>query len=438
MNIVIIGLGTAAFAALLAIRKIDRNAKITIIDKKPFDLLHSCGLPYALEGKIKLEELEHSISADKMNIKLLSESEAVKIDRKNNEIEYVTLKDNSSSKISFDKLLLDFGSVPFLPPVEGLKDNENVFVIKNSSDIREISSQIKKSKTAAVIGAGAIGLETAFALMKKGLKVTVIEALSCLFPRAIDPDISANLESYLKEEGIDILLNKKIKKINGKNILLDEKTIKADIIICATGVRPNIKLAFESGLKTSEFGIIVDKYMQTSAKEIYAAGDCIEAANLITKKKFESQLATTAYKQGTIAGENIAGKKSGYKGSISTFASVVGETEIACTGLNSYYAKQAGFDVVIGKSISTDKPEWFGDNEKIILKILADKKTQKIIGAQAIGRNAAGRINVISTAIAAGMTLKDLSNVELGYCPALSQAYDILHQAVDLALRRIR
>ena len=437
MKVVIIGLGTAAFSSMLAIKKLDKTADITVIDKKPFDLQHSCGLPYALEGKVALEKLEHSIRADRMNIKILSECEAINIDKNNKEVEYTNLKDNSQSKLNYDKLLLDLGSEPFFPLIEGLKDNENVFVVKNSSDVKKINNKLKSAKTAAVIGAGAIGIETAYALMKKGLKVTIVEALSRLFPRTIDSDISLILEEYLKSQGIDVLLNQKISKIDTNKISIADKGLTVDIIICATGVRPNIKLAHDLGLKTSQYGIIVDKHMH-STKDIYAAGDCIEATNIITGNKFESQLATTAYKQGTIAGENIAGKKTEYKGSISTFASAIGDTEIACTGLNSYYAKEAGFDIVIGKSIATDKPEWFGEQEKITLKILTDKKTKKILGAQAIGKNSSSRINVVSTAIAARMTLDNLSNVELGYCPAVSQTYDVLHQAVDLALRKIK
>lgn len=434
MKVLIIGLGTAAFAAILSIKKSDRIAEITVIDKKPFDLLHSCGLPYALEGKVELEKLEHSIEAEKMNVKVLSECEAIKIDTKKKEVEYVNLKGKST--ISYDKLLLVTGSGAFFPPIEGLR--ENVSTVKSSSDVRKLNEKIKQAKTAAVIGAGAVGLETAYALMKKGLRVTIIEALSCLFPRALNPDIASLLEDYLREEGIEILLNQEIEKIDGKRILLSDKEIRADIIICAAGVRPNAKLADEAGLKISKFGIIVNKHMHTSDKDIFAAGDCTEAINLITGNKFESQLAATAYKQGTVAGENIAGKKSEYKGSISTFVSVIGDIEVAATGLNSFYAKDAGFDFVTGKSISTDRPEWFGKVEKITLKILADKKSQKVIGAQAIGKNASARINVVSTAIAAGMTLEELSDVELSYCPAVSQAYDVLKQAVELGLRRMK
>jgi NADH oxidase (H2O2-forming) len=434
MRIVIIGLGTAAFAAILAIRKLDRTSDITVIDKKHFDLQHSCGLPYVLEGKFPVEKLEHSIGADMMKVNIFHNSDAIKIISGSKEVEYS--KDNIISKIRYDRLLLDTGSLPYTPLIDGIEENQNVYKLKSTEDVKNILNAIKKAKSAAVIGAGAIGIETAYALSKRGLNVTIIEALSCLFPRAIDADMSTVLEEYLKQTGITVLLNQKIKKIHGKKIICD-KEIDADIIISAVGVRPNIKLAFDAGIKTSKFGLIVDENMETSIQDIYAAGDCVEAINLINSQKFESQLATTAYKQGTVAGENISGKPSRYKGSISTFASVIGNMEIACTGLNSFYAKEAGIDFVIGKSTSSDKPEWFSPEEKITLKILANKGTGKIIGCQAIGKNAFLSVNIVSTAISAGMVLKDLSNVELAYCPAVSQTYGVLHQAVDLAIRKI-
>jgi NADH oxidase (H2O2-forming) len=437
MEIVIIGLGTAGFAALLAIKKTDRNANITVIDKKKFDLQHSCGLPYALEGKINLEKLEHDIKAEKMNIKTLHECEAIKIDAKKKEIEYVSLKYGKNAKVKYDRALIDTGSSVFFPAIEGLKNNENVFSVAWTSDIKKLENKLKNAKTAAVIGAGAIGLETAYALKKRGLRVTVIEALSGAFPRALDKDMSEILEDYLKNEGIGVLLEQKVKKIEGKKIILDGKEINADIIVCATGVRPNTKLAENSGIKTSKIGIVVDEKMCTSIKDVYAAGDCIEAVNFITGKKFESRLAKAAYMQGTVAGGNIAGKSSAYRGSIATFASVVGEMEIACCGMNSFYAQSEGFEIVAGKSISSDKPEWVNGAEKITLKIIADRKNGKILGCQAIGKNANARINVVSAAIFAKMSLKDLSNVELSYCPAVSQTYDVLQQAIDLAIRKM-
>ncbi|MBD3164290.1 NAD(P)-binding protein [Candidatus Woesearchaeota archaeon] len=436
MKIVIAGLGTAAFAALLAVKKNSSNAEITIIDKKKFDLQHSCGLPYALEKKVGLERLEHSINSEGMNVKILHECEALNINKKDKKLEYRSLKDGSKSSAEYDKLLLAAGSEPFFPAVPGLMENSTA--ISTTGDIRALEECLAKARKAVIIGAGAVGLETAYALKKRGLSVAIVEALSCLFPRAIDSDISSQLEEYIKAQGIGVFLNSKVDKVEKGKVLLQKGQINTDIIIAAAGVRPGIKLVQDAGLKLSKFGIAVDKHMRTSAKDIYAAGDCTEATNIITKKKFESQLATTAYRQGTIAGENITGKRSEYDGSISCFASVIGEKEIASVGLNSHYAEEAGFKLVTGKSIAADRPEWFGKQEKVMVKILADKKTRKIIGCQAIGKNASKRIDIVSTSIRAGMTLQQLGNVEFSYCPAVSQPYDVLHQAVDFALRKIK
>ena len=321
---------------------------------------------------------------------------------------------------------MDLGSNPFFPPVTGI---ENSFTVYNTTDIRKLDNSIKKSKTAAVIGAGAIGLETAHALKHKGYDVTVVEAMPTLLPKAIDSDMSSVLE---RELDLNILLNSKVEKVENNKVFVGSKQIEADLIISATGVRPNIELAEKAGLKVSKNGIIVNEHLQTSDKDIYAAGDCAEIANLITGQKFPGQLASTAYKQGTIVGMNISDKESKYKGTISTFVSVIGNIEIASTGINSV---QAG-DIIVGKSHSTDKPGWYDDKDKLTVKIIADKQG-KILGAQAVGKNAYMRINVVSTAIAAGMSLKQLSEVELAYCPAVSQTYDVLQQAVDFALRRL-
>ena len=433
MNVVIIGLGTASFAAMLAIKKYDRIAKITVIDKKEYDLLHACGLPFAIEGKVKLDDLKHSIDAKRMGINVILKAEVLKLNPGKKEIEYIV--DGKNKTATYDKLLLDTGSVPYIPAIKGLK--ENSLIVRTPKDVKSILNKAKQAKNVVIIGAGAIGIETAYALKKHCKSVRIIESLSSLFPRAFDPDTSLLIEEYLRQAGILVNLNEQIKWVE-KNKIQAEKSYEADLIICATGVRPNIRLAFDATIKTSQFGISVDKHMQTSIKDIYAAGDCTESWNKVTGKKFESQLATTAYKQGTIAGSNIAKKKIEYNGSISTFASVIGNLEVAATGLNSYYAEDSGIAIVSAKALSIDKPEWFKDTHRVVVKIIADKKTKRIVGAQAIGHNASSRINVVSTAISAKMTLNDLSAVELTYCPALSQTYDVLHQAVDIALRKIK
>jgi len=438
MKIVILGLGTAGFAAALAIKKQDRKAEITIIDKKNFDLLHSCGLPYFLERKISsIETLKHDINAKLMNIELINNSEATKIDHNNKKITYKNLETGEQSTTNYDKLIICPGSYTFIPPISGVENNNYIYKVADLKTTEQLDKAVENSKSAIVIGAGAIGIETAFALKKRDLDVTLVDMLPHAFPKAIDPDMSKILEQYLENKCIKLKLGKKLEKINQNQIHLEDETLEADIIVMATGVRPKIKLAGDSGILTDKGGIVVNEKLETKIPDIYAAGDCITTTNLITKKSFPAWLATTAYKQGTIAGINAAGGDKKISPTLATFVSVIGDIEVAATGLNIYFAEQNNYVIVVGKSKSTDMPEWMPGKEELTVKIITDKATQKIIGAQAIGKGAASRINIISTAIKSGMTLQQLSETEFAYCPAISQCYDVLSAAVDIALRKL-
>ena len=414
MKLVIIGLGAAGFAAALAARKTASNINIAIIDDKNYDLMHPCGLPFALEGKIKLEDLKHSVNISGAN-KIKGKAESIDVNNKT-----VLVK---NKKISYDRLLIATGSSPFIPDIEG---KESALIIKDMESIDKIKGKLKDSKNALIVGAGAIGLETAYALSKRGLKVEVVEMLSHCFPKAIDADISKILESYLEKNKIKLVFNKKPEKID-----------KDSLTILAAGVKPNLDLIKGSGVKTGDFGIVVNKDMQTNIKDIYAAGDCAESRSLINDKPFTSWIATTAYKQGTVAGINIADGKAEFNGTLAPLVSVIGGIEVGAAGFNSFFAKKYGYEIIEGKAKSKTRPEWFNGAEDITVKIIADKKTGKILGGQAIGKNVKEKIDVISTAISAGFTLQQLSDVELAYCPAVSQTYDVLTQACDLALRKI-
>jgi len=303
---------------------------------------------------------------------------------------------------------------------------EKVFDFTMKKLVEEyMEKNIKKGGKAIIIGAGAIGLETAVALNKKGMKVKVVDMLPCCLPRAIDKDISFVLEDELKEKGIEFELGKKISEIKEKAL-----------VVTATGVKPNIDLLEGSGIKVGKFGVIVNDKMETSAKDVYCAGDCCSVASLINKEKWNSILANNAYREGMIAGVNAAGDSKRFNGILGTFVSVIDDIEIAATGFNSFFAEFYGIDIIVGKAKGKNRPEWFGPSKELTVKIIADKKG-KVIGGQAIGAGAKERINIISTAIKAGFTLKDVSELELAYCPAVSEHYDVLIMAAELGLRKL-
>ena len=428
MKIVIIGLGAAGFAAAMAAKKANKDVEIVIIDKKDYDLGHPCGIPFYLEGKIKdIGKLKHGLNLKNMNIKKYSDSDVTSIDTENKEVLF------GSKKEKYDKLIIATGASPIMLPIEGV---ENAYKALDAEDISKIKKDLKKIKKAVVIGAGAIGLETAIALKENNVNVSVVDIMDNVLPNLIDSDISGVLEDYLKEEGINLLLGKKIKKIEKDEVILEDCTIKTDIIVLAAGVKSNIKIIDSTQIK-KEKGIIVNNKMETNVKDVYAAGDCTQQVSLINKKQFNSQLATTAFKQGTIAGVNVAGGDADYEGVLGTFVSKIGGMEIAATGFSSNYAEKNGYVVVIGKVSANTKPGWFPGGKKLTVKIIADKKNGKIIGGQAVGEEgAASRINIIATAIKAGFTLKKLTELELAYCPAVSDVKDVLVMAAEIGLRR--
>jgi NADH oxidase (H2O2-forming) len=421
-KILIIGLGSAGFGAALAARKQDRKAEITILDEKNFDLMHQCGLPFVLEGKIKaFSDLMHKINADRMGMKLLNDCKVDKIDF-NKKIAYYKRK-GKAEKIKYGTLIIATGSKPFFPPIE---TKNRVFTVNNLADTKELQKNIQKGEKAIIIGASAVGLEVAIALNKKGMKVKVIDMVESTFPKAIDGDISEILEEKLREKGIKLELGKKVAEIKEKSLL-----------VVATGVRSNIDFLVESGIKINNFGILVNEKMETSVKDVYAAGDCCCVPSLINNEQMSSQLANNAYKEGVVAGKNASGGNAAFKGILGTFVSMIDDIEIAATGFNSFFADFYGIKTITGKVKGKNRPEWFGKAKELTVKLIADENG-KVIGGQAIGEGAKERINIISTAIKAGFSLKDIADLELAYCPAVSDYYDVLVMAAEFGLRKIR
>ena len=436
MKIVIIGLGAAGFAAAMAIRKQNRQAEITFVDKKDFDLLHHCGLPFYIGGKIRdANSLAQNIDFKMMGIDKYSNSEAVRIDGNKKEIVVKNLKTQKIEKIKYDSLIIAAGAEPFVAPIPGA---ELAFTVDSIENAKKIKEKAKKGKTAVIIGAGAIGLETALALIENGLKVTVVDMLPNALAKLIDKDISEILEEYLMESGIELVFNVKITEIKKDRVLLEKKEIPADIVVMATGVRANTHLAKNSGISCGKTGITVNEKLETNIKDVYAAGDCIGGFSRLNKKAFSAQIATTATLQGTVAGINACGGNKNYDGVLGTFVSKIGEIEVAATGFNSSFAEQAGYKIITSKAKSKTKPEWFLDAVEITVKLIADE-TGKIIGAQAIGKEgAASRINVLSAVIKAGFGFKELAEIEFAYCPSISQAVDVVTIAAEVGMRKIK
>lgn len=441
-RIVIIGFGSAGYAAMMAARKVDPKVQVTVIDPKEHDLLHPCGLPYALEGVVDPAGLTQDIHLDRMKVEKVT-GRALSIDAGARTVLVETA--DGEKKVSFDRCLLCPGSRPLLPPIKGASEmlGRGLHTLTGMDDLRGIMKNIEGSNAAVVIGAGAIGLETAVALKKRIAAVTVIEMQKGILPGILDPDMAKTLATAVEEEGITLRLGAPVDEIMGTDAFTGAKVdggeVKARLGILSAGFAPRTEIAESAEIEKTPLGITVTETMETSVPGIYAAGDAVATVSVIDGKPIGAKLATSAYKQGIIAGINLAGGEAAYRGSAGTFVTTMGSIEVAGTGFATAAAKERGFDAAAGKIKTYQLPEYFPGGDDINIKILVDKKSRRVIGGQAWGKSgAASRINLVSMAVEFGLTLEELQRVEMAYCPAVSEVEDPLMKAADFAARRMK
>jgi len=442
MKIVICGFGSAGYAAAMTIKRNDPKTEITVVDPKESDLVHPCGLPYALEGIVKNENLVQNLNLQRSGIiKIRGKCEMISHSEKTVSIATARVV----KKEPYDKLIIASGCTPFIPAITNLDRylNLSIFTLTGMRDLSFIQERMKTAQNCVIIGGGAIGIETAYALKMQNKNVTILEMENQLLKGILDPDMASLAENYLENAGIKVLKEKKVSGVAGdecmKSVACDDMSLPADLAIVAAGFRPEISLARNSGIDTAPGGIKTDEMLMTSVKDIYAAGDCIINSSSVDGKPVVSRLATSAYKQGTAAAVNALGGNERYRGSSGTFVTRIGSFEIAGTGFNTALAAERGFEPAAGKITSKIKPDYYPDNSDITVKIIFDRNSGIIVGGQCAGeRGAAERVNIISMAIEFGITLDELCRTELAYAPPVSEVYDPLLRAADFGLRRMK
>jgi len=441
-RIIVIGGSAAGPKAASRARRLDENAEITIIQKAPELSMASCGYPYYVAGVFDDRNQLLATPAglirdsnffwDAKRIKALVNTEVTKIDRKNKNVEYKNLLTGETSSLPYDKLVIATGATPFKPPVPGI-DLKGVTTLQSMADsdfLRKIGDE-GEVKNAVVIGGGLIGIETCEALVLSDIEVTLVELLPQLLP-FLDKDMSLHVEKYLKTKA-NVILNNAVAEFIGENgklkavKLQDGTIIPCEIAVVATGVRPNINLAKEAGLKIGECRAIeVNSYMQTSDPDIYAIGDCIEIPHLISGKKVHAPLGDLANLQGRVAGDNvIKGNVSQFHGTIQSGICKVFDYGVGAAGLSEQGAARHGFDnIETVINVSPDKPGFMGANI-LITKVVVDKNTNRILGAQVLGPgDVSKQVTTWAMAIQAKMTVEDMLNLDLPYAPPYSLAID--------------
>ncbi|MGB9596459.1 MAG: FAD-dependent oxidoreductase [Candidatus Poribacteria bacterium] len=453
--VIIGGVATGPKAASRARRR-DPNAEITIIEKGNLLSYAGCGMPYFIAGDVKnCDELmctpagvvrNSTFFQNVKDIKAYTKTLAQSIDKEKKEVKVIDLLSNESRTIPYDKLIIATGSTHFRPPIEGNELNR-IYTLGHPDEAIAIQqcAKLEDVKSAAIFGGGLIGMEVTEAFVRLGLEVTVVEMIDRLLPKLLDAEISAYLSKYLRSQGIKLRLSEKAIKLEGdennnvRKVITDKSEIDADMIVTAIGVRPNVELAKNAGLKIGETGAIwVDEYLRTSDPDIYAGGDCVENTHLVTGKKVYVPLGSTANKHGRIIGDNVTGGSEKFDGVLGTTIFKILDYTVGCTGLTERYARELGYNVVTCIAPGSDVSHYYPESALILIKLVANKDNGKILGAQMIGPgNIDKRLDVVVTTMTYGGTVRDLANTDLGYAPPYSSAIDMVAHAANIIRNKI-
>ncbi len=435
MKIAVIGGVAAGTSAAAKARRKNKDAEIVLFERDEDISYAGCGLPYYISGVVENREKVVINTAEefgkKYNVDLRTSHEVLNIDKENKKLKYKDLNTSKTDEYSYDKLIITTGATPILPPIPG-HELENILPLRTVGDADKIKEVLtnKDINKATIVGAGLIGLEMAESFKESGLEVTVIEKLPHVLP-IISDDMSEIVENHLKENDVNLITGDGVKEFSGnkevkKVITENDKEIESDLVLMSIGVKPNVELAKKAGIEIGETGAIaVNEKMETSVKDIYAAGDCAESKDLITNKAAWVPLGSTANKQGRTAGENAAGGNYSHKGILKTGITKVFDLTVARTGLLENEAKENGYEVVKVKIKAPDHAGYYPDVKPLEIEGIFDKNSNEIIGATVIGENGADkRIDVLNTAIYSGLTANDLFQVDLAYAPPYSTSKD--------------
>ncbi|MCL4402754.1 MAG: FAD-dependent oxidoreductase [Acidobacteria bacterium] len=417
MRLVIIGGVAAGLSAAARARRLDSALDITVLEKGSVISYGACGIPYLVEGKVRRpEELVHytpEAFARERNVTVRTGAAVTAISHPRREVVL-----QHGERVPYDRLVISTGARPFDPGIAGV-DRESVFTLHTLEDGCRLNRFLaeRRPATAAVIGAGYIGLEAADALRRRGLRVRVVEARPNVLNRE-DPELTAAVAAHMARFGVQMELNRKVASI---------EELRCDLVLLAAGIRPNVELAAAAGIALGRTGAIrVDDRMETGTPGIFAAGDCAEVRHLVTNRPAYIPLGTTANKMGRVAGSSAAGGRERFAGVVGTAIVRVFDLGIAVSGLSVEQARREGFSPVQVRITAPSKPKYF-QGRATTVELVADRGTRRLLGGSVIGEDgAAGRINVIAAALQARMRSDEFEGLDLCYAPPFAPVWDPL------------
>ncbi|MCP3890648.1 MAG: FAD-dependent oxidoreductase [Desulfobulbaceae bacterium] len=453
-RIVIIGGVAAGPKAACRVKRLLPDAKVTVVDQDSLISYGGCGIPYYVAGDVSDESELRSTSFHMVRnesffekakgVETLTSTRAVSIDRANKTVLVENLQSGERCSLEYDTLMLATGSQPVKLPIPG-NDADNVFTISDLHKAIAIKEMLAKGKVgkAVVVGGGAIGIEMAEAFSDLwGVETSLVEFQDQLLPMIVDAPMARIFEKNLRDNNVDVLLGEGAEEIivkDGKAVAVrtGTRTLETDIVIMATGIRARSELAVEAGLAVGGTGgIIVNERMQTSDPDIYAAGDCVEITNLVSGRKFIAPFGSMANKEGRVAGDNMAGIPSSFKGGVGSFIIKAFDVSLGAVGLSLAAALAAGYDADITLSSPADRAHFYPGQQVICLGLVFDRKSRRVLGLQGTGPvndGLSARIDAAAVAISAGATIDDFGNIEMAYSPPFSPAIDPINAAAYIA-----
>jgi len=447
-KIVVIGGNAAGLSAASRAKRIDPRLDITVLERLPHIAYSTCGLPYLLAKIVSADQLisySPQTFESERGIKVRSLVQVTAIVPARKRVEAVSVETGEKMEFGFDRLLIATGVKARIPEIPGT-DLKNVFSVISLQDALRIQEPLAAANRVAVIGAGYAGLEFAESLRALGKAVTVFEREPHVMP-SLDPDMAQIIEFELRRFGVEVFTTAKVLALVGSNgrvtgvkSATSLGVSPADLVLLDTGVAPNTDLVQDTGIRIGlTGGIAVDDTMETNVPGVFAAGNCAESLCALRRRPVLSALGTVAAKQGRIAGENLAGGRSKFTGSIGTTVLKVFELGVARTGLSSREASAERISFASARIEADDRASYYPGARKVWIKVIVDRESRRLIGAQAAGYgDVSKRIDVAATAISGGMTIDDVAQLDLAYSPPYGSLWDPLLVAAQAVLRMVR
>lgn len=432
MKVLVLG-GVAAGTKIAAkLMREDRANEVIVLNKGKNISYAGCGLPYYVGHVIENKEeliVNTPLKYEKLTgVKVLTEVEAINVEPEAKKVTAVDLKTQETKEYTYDKLVIAVGASPVKPPIEGC-DLENVFFMRTPEDAIRLRETIDGGgiKKAVVVGAGYIGLEIAENLKTMGVRPFVLDMAPQILAPGFDKEMADYAEGKLSESGIPVVTGVAVTAIEGngkvEKVVTSKKAYKADLVVLSAGIRPNTAFLKDTGLEMFKGTILTNEYGETNLPDIYAAGDCAMVHNAITGKAAWSPMGSTANIAGRVIAQNMMGAKISYRGTLGTAVCKLPGINVGRTGLTEVQAKEEGFDPISVVTIVDEKAHYYPGAGLLAVKMIADRKTERLLGVQVVGDGAVDKVvDIAVTGIMLKGTLTQLSDLDFAYAPPFSTA----------------